>query len=50
MAKEAADLSSGEDATRVRVLVVRHHLNPQRLQLGRIQSPDRGASERIEEW
>lgn len=41
MAEEAANLPSGQDPTRVRVLVARHHLYPQRLQLGRIESPGR---------
>lgn len=41
MAEEATNLSPGQDSTRVWVLVVRHHLDPQRLQLGRIESPER---------
>lgn len=41
MAEEATDLPSGQDSSRVRVLVARHHLYSQRLQLGRIESSGR---------
>lgn len=45
MAEEASNLPPGEDTTRVRVLVERHHLYSQRLQLRRIESPERQGEE-----
>lgn len=49
MAEEASDLPPGEDTTGVRVLVVRHHLYSQRLQLRSVESPDRegGVEEKL---
>ena len=46
VAEEAADLPSGQHTARVRVLVVRQHLNTQSLQLGCIQSSERKTERR----
>lgn len=47
MAEEAADLPSRQHSTRVRVLIARHHLYPQRLQLRCVQGPGREADIQI---
>lgn len=54
MAEKTSDLPSSEDPSRVRVFVLWQHLYPQRLQLGRIESPARETepphSERCNNW
>lgn len=41
MAEKTSDLPTSEDPARVRVFVLWQHLYPQRLQLGRIERPER---------